>query len=256
MDLFDLTGKTALVTGGTRGIGKMIARGLLDAGAEVFVVSRDPGKCAEAERELAGHGVVKALPQDVSTERDALALAGKIASAADGLDILVNNAGAHHMAPFEEHEAAEWHRVLGLNVEAPFFLTRALLPSLLKSVTDGDPARVINVGSIAGLHVPRGLATYAYSTSKAAVHHLTRVLAFELASRGVTVNAVAPGVFPSEMTKSTLDAYRKGTRAMAPLGRVGTPDDVAGAVVYLASRAGAYVTGIVLPVDGGLATTV
>ncbi|MCF3145194.1 SDR family oxidoreductase [Streptomyces platensis] len=256
MNLFDLSGKVALVTGGTRGIGKMIARGLLEAGARVYVVSRGRAACDDAERELSAYGQVTALAQDVSTEAAARALAETIGAAEQRLDILVNNAGAHHMAPMEEHGAEDWHRVLGLNVEAPFFLTRSLLDLMAEAATEGSPARVINVGSIAGLHVPRGLQTYAYSTSKAAVHHLTRVLAWELAPRNVTVNAIAPGVFPSEMTTSTLEAYRTGQRKMAPLGRVGSPEDMAGAAVYLASRAGAYVTGTVIPVDGGLATTV
>jgi NAD(P)-dependent dehydrogenase (short-subunit alcohol dehydrogenase family) len=191
----------------------------------------------------------------VSTEPLALRLAERLAEREQGIHILVNNAGAHHSAPFEDYPAQAWHDVLALNVEAPFFLTRALAKLFETVATDGDPARVVNIGSIAGLHVPRGLTTFAYSTSKAAIHHLTRVLAYELAPRNITVNAIAPGVFPSEMTKSTLEAYRTGRRAMAPLGRVGSPEDIAGAVVYLASRAGAYVTGAVLPVDGGLATT-
>ncbi|WP_405937244.1 SDR family oxidoreductase [Streptomyces sp. NBC_00726] len=256
MDLFDLSGKAAVVTGGTRGIGKMIARGLLQAGARVHVVSRSKDNCAAAERELSAFGDVRSLAEDVSTESGALTVAAALADQEARVDVLVNNAGAHHMAPFEEHRAEEWERVLGLNVAAPFHLTRALMGLLEESADEDDPARVINVGSIAGLHVPRGLPTYAYSTSKAAIHHLTRVLAWELAPRNITVNAIAPGVYPSEMTRTTMEAYRTGKRKMAPLGRVGRPDDMGGAAVYLASRAGAYVTGTVLPVDGGLATTV
>jgi NAD(P)-dependent dehydrogenase (short-subunit alcohol dehydrogenase family) len=254
MDLFSLSGKSALVTGGTRGIGLMMARGLLQAGARVYISSRKPDACAAAERELSEYGPVTAIPADLSTEAECLRLAGEIEEREQALHVLVNNAGATWGAPLAEYPAAGWDRVLNLNLKAPFFLTRTLLGLLEAAATADDPARVINVGSIDGLRVP-GLPTYAYSASKAGLHHLTRVLARELGPRHVTVNAVAPGPFQSKMMASTLEEFGDAIVAMAPLRRIGRPDDMAGVAVYLASRAGAYVTGAVIPVDGGIATT-
>lgn len=251
-DLFDLTGKTALVTGGTRGIGLMIARGLLQAGAtRVYVSSRKAQACDDAVAELAPYGEAVALPADLSTEAECVRLAGLIEGP---LHILVNNAGATWGEPLEGFPASGWDKVLDLNLKAPFFLTRALVPTLEAAGTADDPARVINIGSIDGLHVPL-LPTYSYSASKAAVHHLTRVLASELGPRHITVNAVAPGPFESKMMAATLEAAGEQIAAAAPLRRIGRPDDMAGVATFLASRAGAYVTGAVIPVDGGLSTT-
>ena len=255
MDLFDLSGKTAVVTGGTRGIGLMMARGLLSAGARVYISSRKAEACAAAERELSQYGPVTAIPADLSTEPECLRLAREIAGREQALHVLVNNAGATWGAPIEEFPAAAWDKVVDLNLKAPFFLTRAFLPMLEAAGTRDDPARVINVGSIDGLHVP-SLPTYPYSASKAGLHHLTRVLAKELGPRQITVNAVAPGPFESKMMAATLQAFGDAIAEAAPLRRIGRPDDMAGVAVYLASRAGAYVTGAVIPVDGGLGTTV
>ncbi len=252
MGLFDLTGKRALVTGGTRGIGLMIARGLLDAGASVTISSRNAQACEDARAELAGHGDVLAVPADLATEAECLRLAGTVEGP---LHILVNNAGATWGAPLEEFPASAWDKVLDLNLKSPFFLTRALLPRLEEAASAEDPARVINIGSIDGLRVP-ALPTYSYSTSKAALHMLTKVLAKELGPRHITVNAVAPGPFASKMMAATLDAFGDAIAAAAPLGRIGRPDDMAGVAVFLASRAGSYVTGAIIPVDGGIATTV
>jgi NAD(P)-dependent dehydrogenase (short-subunit alcohol dehydrogenase family) len=252
MDLFDLTGKTALVTGGTRGIGLMMARGLLQAGAHVWITSRKADACAAAEQALKHHGSVQSLPADISTEAECVRLAEHVGSP---LHILVNNAGATWGAPLEVFPASSWDKVLNLNLKAPFFLTRACLPALEAAGTADDPARVINVGSIDGLHVP-GLQTYSYSASKAGLHHMTRVLARELGPRNITVNAVAPGPFESKMMAATLESFGDEIAAMSPLGRIGRPEDMAGVAIYLASRAGAYVTGAVIPVDGGIATTV
>jgi len=256
MDLFDLAGKTAVVTGGTRGIGLMISRGLLQAGVKkVYISSRKSEGCAEAERELANFGQVTAIPADLSAEAECLRLAREVAEQEQTLHILVNNAGATWGAPLEEFPASAWDKVLDLNLKSPFFLTRAFLPLLEAAGTPDDPARVINIGSIDGLRVP-SLPTYSYSASKAGLHHMTRVLARELGPRHVTVNAVAPGPFESKMMAATLKTFGDAIAQAAPLRRIGRPDDMAGAAVFLCSRAGAYVTGAVLPVDGGIATTV
>jgi NAD(P)-dependent dehydrogenase (short-subunit alcohol dehydrogenase family) len=254
MDLFDLSGKTAVVTGGTRGIGLMMARGLLQAGASVYISSRKADACAQAERELSSSGRVTAIPADLSTEAECVRLAAEVSQREPVVNILVNNAGANWGAPLADYPAAGWDKVTDLNLKAPFYLTRAFLPLLEAGATQDDPGRVINVGSIDGLHVP-GVPTYAYSASKAGLHHLTRVLARELAARWVTVNAVAPGPFESKMMAATLRDFGEAIVEAVPLHRIGRPDDMAGVVIYLSSRAGAYVTGAILPVDGGAATT-
>ena len=256
MDLFDLTGKTAVVTGGTRGIGLMIARGLLQAGAgQIYVSSRKAEGCADAERELSQFGQVKAIQADLSTEAECLRLAREVGEKESAVHVLVNNAGATWGASLEEFPAAAWDKVLDLNLKSPFFLTRAFLPLLEAAGTPDDPARVINIGSIDGLHVP-SLPVYSYTASKAGLHHLTRMLARELGPRHITVNAVAPGPFESKMMAATLRSFGDAIAESAPLRRIGRPDDMAGVAVYLSSRAGAYVTGAVIPVDGGIATTV
>ena len=255
MDLFDLSGKTAVVTGGSRGIGLMIARGLLEAGARVYISSRKADACAAAERELTRYGKVVAIPADLSTEAECQRLAGEVGRREPALHVLVNNAGATWGAPLEEFPAAAWDKVVDLDLKAPFFMTRACLPLLEAAGTQDDPARVINIGSIDGLRVPP-FPTYAYSASKAGLHHLTRVLARELGPRRITVNAVAPGPFESKMMAATLKTFGDAIADAAPLRRIGRPDDMAGVAIYLASRAGAYVTGAVIPVDGGIATTV
>ena len=255
MDLFDLSGKTAVVTGGSRGIGLMIARGLLEAGARVYISSRKADACAAAERDLNQYGMVAAVPADLSSEAGCLQLAEEIGQREQSLSVLVNNAGATWGAPIEEFPATAWDKVVDLDLKAPFFLTRALLPLLEAAGTLDDPARIINIGSIDGLRVPP-FPTYAYSASKAGLHHLTRVLARELGPRRITVNAVAPGPFESKMMAATLQTFGDAIAAAAPLKRIGRPDDMAGVAIYLASRAGAYVTGAVIPVDGGIGTTV
>jgi len=251
-DLFSLAGKTALVTGGSRGIGRMIATGLVGAGARVVVSSRKAEACEEAAAELSRIGVCTALPADLSTEAGCRELADTLSRDEPRLHILVNNAGNTWGAPYEEFDEAAWERVLSLNVKGVFHTTKFLTPLLLAASTDDDPARVINIGSIDGIHVPV-LETYSYSASKAAVHQLTRHLARRLAPR-ITVNAIAPGPFESKMMAATLEAFGEQIASSAPLRRIGRPDDMAGAAIFLASRAGAYLTGAVIPVDGGIAT--
>jgi NAD(P)-dependent dehydrogenase (short-subunit alcohol dehydrogenase family) len=250
-NLFSIEGKTAVVTGGSRGIGLMIARGYVEAGAKVYVSSRKQDVCDRVAAELSAHGTCISIPADLSTEAGAKGLAHEIARREPALHILVNNAGANWGAPLAEYPDSAWDKVLALNLKGPFFLTRELLGLLEKGARPGDPARVINIGSIDGLTAPR-LETYAYSASKAALHHMTRVLARTLAPRGITVNAVAPGPFESKMMAETLDQFRDIIIATCPLGRIGEPEDMAGVAIYLASRAGAYLTGTVIPVDGGI----
>lgn len=252
-ELFDVSGKTALVTGGSRGIGLMIAGGLLRAGARVIVSSRKSNDVRAAAQELAGLGDCHAIPGDVSTPEGAVKLAQETRARFEGLDILVNNAGAGWGAPLEEFPAGGWDKVVHTNLEGVFHLTVALLPALRAAADPTDPARVINIGSVDGLRPP-SLESYSYSASKAAVHMLTRHLAKRLAAEHITVNAIAPGPFQSRMTAFMLDdpESREMVEKMVPLGRIGNPDDVAGLTLFLSSRAGSYLTGAVIPLDGGI----
>ncbi len=245
MSLFELTGKGAVVTGGGRGIGAMITEGLLDAGARVYITSR---KATDG-------GAAVAIAADLSREDECVRVATELGEREpDGVHILVNNAGAAWGAPLEEFPEAGWDKVLDLNLKSPFFLTRAFLPLLEAAATDDDPARVINIGSIDGMRIPE-FDNFSYTASKAGVHQLTRVLAKKLGPRRITVNAIAPGPFPSKMMAWILDDHGEDLAAASPLGRIGRAEDMAGAAVYLSSRAGAWVTGVILPVDGGIWTT-
>jgi NAD(P)-dependent dehydrogenase (short-subunit alcohol dehydrogenase family) len=252
-DLFDITGKTAVVTGGSRGIGRMIARGLLDAGARIVISSRKEADLNATAEELSAHGECVAIAADLSNEAGARGLAAEVAERFPELNILVNNAGATWGAPVEDFPQSGWDRVIGTNVEGVFHLTTALLPQLRAAASADDPARVINIGSIDGIRVP-STENYSYSASKAAVHMLTRHLAKRLASEHITVNAIAPGPFESKMMAFALDnpETRTAIESMVPLGRIGRPDDAAGLVQFLASRAGAYLTATVIPMDGGI----
>lgn len=254
-ELFSVEGKVALVTGGSRGIGLMIAEGLVEAGARVYISSRKAEVCGEVAAELSTRGECIALPADLSTEDGASGLAAAFTVREEALHLLVNNAGATWGAPLEEYPDSGFDRTWAVNVKGVFHLTKLLLAPLRAAAGPDDHAAVVNVGSIDGLRVP-STENYAYAASKAAVHMLTRQLAKRLAGEHVTVNAIAPGPFRSKMMAFVLDA-EGGEEAVAsgvPLGRIGRADDVAGAVIYLASRAGAYVTGAVIPVDGGIAS--
>ncbi len=253
VDLFDVSGKTALVTGGSRGIGLMIAGGLVDAGARVIVSSRKQPDVEAAAVQLAERGDCVAIVGDVSTPEGARELAAATSERFPRLDILVNNAGATWGAPLEEFPPSGWDRVMHTNLEGVFHLTVDLLGALRASASAEDPARVINIGSIDGLRTP-SVENYSYSAAKAAVHMLTRHLAKRLAGEHITVNAIAPGPFESRMMAFALEdpESRRAVERAVPLGRIGRPDDVAGLTLFLASRAGAYMTGTVIPLDGGI----
>jgi NAD(P)-dependent dehydrogenase (short-subunit alcohol dehydrogenase family) len=252
-DLFSVAGKVALVTGGSRGIGRMIAQGLVANGVRTYVTSRKAEACAKTAAELSREGECIALPADLAQGEARARVVEELGRRERALHILVNNAGANWGAPLAEFPESGWDKVMDLNLKAVFFLTRDLLPLLAKAGSVEDPARVVNIGSIDGLHVPP-LETYSYSASKAALHHLTRVLARKLAPEHVNVNAIAPGPFESQMMKATLERFGELIRSANPRGRIGEPEDVAGTTIYLCSRASAYVTGAVIPVDGGSST--
>jgi len=255
-DLFSIRGKTAVVTGGSRGIGFMIAGEFLKAGAaRVYICARKAEACDAAAAELGKLGECVSVPCDVGEEEGVETLARAVEAREERLAILVNNAGTAWGAPVETHPMEQVDRVLRVNVRAVFHLTQRLLPLLRAAASEEDPARVINIGSVDGLAVPM-LENYGYSASKAAVHQLTRHLAHALVDDHVTVNAIAPGLFPSRMTRWAFD---EGTAHEAilqgiPMRRAGTAEDIGGTAIYLSSRAGAYLTGVVLPVSGGLAT--
>jgi NAD(P)-dependent dehydrogenase (short-subunit alcohol dehydrogenase family) len=226
----------------------------VEHGARVYISSRKADVCEAVAAEFSQQGRCVALPADLSTEAGCVRLAGQLAEREPALHVLVNNAGTNWGAPLEEYPDAAWDKLLALNLKAVFHLTRALLPQLEAAASEEDPARVINIGSVDGIQVPV-LETYAYSSSKAAVHHLTSVLARRFAPKQITVNAVAPGPFQSKMMAATLERLGDAVREMVPLRRLGRPEDMAGVAIFLASQAGSYLTGAVIPVDGGSSTT-
>lgn len=251
--LFDLKGKTALVTGGSRGIGLMIAQGYVEQGVKVYIASRKSDVCDAVAAELSGLGECISLPADISTPEGCQALADALSAREDKLNILVNNAGATWGADFDSYPDHGFSKIMELNVHSVFSLTRDVAGLLQAAGTPEDPARVINIGSMDGLHVNNvsETGTFAYAASKAAVHHLTRTLAVELASRNITVNAIAPGYFESKMSEYVLANFKQNVENNSPMKRIGKPEEMAGVAIYLASRAGAYTNGTVIPVDGG-----
>jgi NAD(P)-dependent dehydrogenase (short-subunit alcohol dehydrogenase family) len=251
VDLFDISGKVALVTGGSRGIGEMIAEGYVANGVKTYISSRKADVCDATAERLSSLGECIPVPADLSGLDGINALVEEIKGREEKLDILVNNAGATWGQPLEEFPEHGWDKIMDINVKGPFFLTQALLPLLARSATPADPARIINVGSVDGLHV-NALPTFSYGPSKAAMHHLTRVLASHLAVRNITSNAIAPGPFPSKMMSATLDQFGDRIRANVPLKRIGEFGDMAGVSIFLAAKASSYITGVVIPVDGGI----
>jgi len=253
--LFGLDGKRAVVTGGSRGIGAMIAEGLLDAGCEVIVSARKADQLAATVDRLSAKGRIEGVAVDLSTDEGIEQLSGAVGERWDALHLLFNNAGASWGEPLDAFPKGGWDKVMNVNVRSVFFLTQSLLPLLRAGASPESPARVVNTGSINGLTPPEW-DTFSYSSSKAAVHMLTRHLAKHLAGDHITVNAIAPGPFDSQMMAFALDdpATRASIADDVPLGRIGEPDDMAGIAIYLASAAGAYVTGAVIPVSGGLST--
>jgi NAD(P)-dependent dehydrogenase (short-subunit alcohol dehydrogenase family) len=251
-DLFSLKGKIALVTGGSRGIGEMIADGFLDAGcAKVYISSRKADVCEKIAKELTRPGgECIALPQDISTVDGCNKLAAALQAKESKLDILVNNAGAAWGADFPEHPESGWDKVLNLNLKSPFFLTQALYPTLKAAASREHPAKIINIASIDGLRL-NPQETYSYAASKSGLVFLTRRLAARLVRDNIFVNAIAPGAFASEMNRAARDQGDLVARGV-PSRRIGTPEDMAGAAIYLASRAGDYVIGSTIAVDGGI----
>lgn len=255
-ELFSMRGKTALVTGAATGIGRMAATALVKAGCRVLIASRKGDACEAVAAELnamGADGSAEGFAGDVSSKEGIDTLAAEVLSRSDTLHILINNAGVTWGAPMDEFPYEAWGKVMDVNVTGLFYLTQKLMPTLQASSSPADPARVINLGSVMGT-AALGEGAYSYSASKAAVHHLTRIMARELAERHITFNAFAPGPFQSKMTafatatEEQADHVGKGV----PLGRIGSPDDIAGATLYLCGKGGSYITGAILPLDGGI----
>jgi NAD(P)-dependent dehydrogenase (short-subunit alcohol dehydrogenase family) len=254
--LNDLSGKVALVTGGATGIGRMAAEGLVAAGARVLIASRKAEACEAVADELNALGLpgtAEGFGADVGTEDGIKALSEALRARTDKLHILMNNAGRTWGAPMGNFPYEAWGKVLGLNVTGLFHVTQTLLDLLRAAATDDDPARIVNVGSVMG-EIPKGQGAYSYAVSKSAVHHMTRVLANELAAERITVNAIAPGPFMSKMMAFAIghEEGRRKTAASVPLGRVGREEDIAGTLQFLCGRGGSYITGAIIPLSGGM----
>jgi NAD(P)-dependent dehydrogenase (short-subunit alcohol dehydrogenase family) len=249
-DLFSLAGRTALVTGGSRGIGRMIAEGFLRSGAKVYISSRKAEACEATVKALSALGDIRALPADVSTVDGVRALAAAYGERETSLDILVNNAGAAWLAPFDAFPEKGWDKVMDLNVKSIFFLTQALAPQLRAAASADRPAKVINIASVDGQMV-NPQETYSYNASKAALIHLTKRLSLRLIEDHICVTAIAPGAFASDMNVSARD-HAEAIAARIPARRIGRGEDMAGAAIYLASRAGDYVVGQTVTVDGAI----
>ncbi len=251
-NLFSVDGKVVLVTGGSRGIGEMIARGFVENGAKVYISSRKAAVCNALAKKLSANGFCVSLPFDLSTLVGIKGLADAVAEREPKLDVLINNAGATWGAPIDDYPEEGWDKTVDLNVKSVFFLTQALLPQLRAAASHDAPSRVINIASVNGI-LPPVLETYAYSASKAGCIMLTRHLAKRLAPEHILVNAIAPGPFQSHMMAAILASAGDAIAKANPRGRIGTPEDIAGVAIFLSARASAYITGAVIPCDGGAA---
>ena len=249
-NLFNLKGKIALVTGGSRGIGAMIAEGFVRNGVKTYISSRKSDPCDKKAKELSKYGECISIPADLTDMNEMDKLVTKIKDKETKLNILVNNAGAAWGASFDDFPEIGWDKVMDTNVKSVFFLTQKLVDILETSASTSDPSRIINIGSIDGIGIPRA-ETYSYPASKAAVHQLTKVLANRLANRNINVNAIAPGPFESNMMAHTLEEYGEQIKSSVPRGRIGVPEDMAGVSIFLSSKASSYITGSIIPVDGG-----
>ncbi|CAO3649850.1 unnamed protein product [Cunninghamella blakesleeana] len=251
--LFDVKDKVVLVTGGGRGIGEMIATGFVAAGAKVYISSRSADVCEKVAKELTAKGPGKcfSIPGDLQKLEDIKKIVEELSKVEDHLDVLINNSGANWNAPIDQYPPQAFDKVVNLNLNRVFTLTQACLPLLRAKATNDNPSRVINIGSINGLHPPSHMETFAYSSSKAAVHQLTKHLAGRLGREYILVNALAPGAFQSKMMAETLKKNSEQILKGIPIGRIGSPEDVAGTCIYLSSRAGQYTTGAVITIDGG-----
>jgi 2-deoxy-D-gluconate 3-dehydrogenase len=255
-NLFNIENKTAVVTGGSRGIGEMIASGFLANGTKVYITARKAPALLEKANELSQkyNAECIALPCDLSTVEGIESFVNLINEKESGIDYLINNAGAAWGEPFEDFSEAGWDKVMDLNVKSMFFLTQKMTALLKVNATEENPSRVINIGSIDGLNVPM-FPTFSYSASKAAVHHLTRVLAAQLVKENILVNAIAPGPYPSAMLGSAVNSDYSEIEKRNPRKRIGTPEDIAGLVIFLCSRAGAFTVGETITSDGGIVKT-
>ena len=249
--LFTIEGKTAIVTGGSRGIGAMIARGFVENGAKTYITARTEETCRSTAEALSQYGECIAIPADLSTLEGIKAFVQVFSEREETLDILVNNAGVMKGAELEDFPEDDWDQVMDINLKSLFFLTQQLLPTIKKAATTDEPARIINIASNAGILPPHRHTDYAYTASKAGVINLTRHLAMSLCRDNITVNAISPGLFPSEMSKTVIEKYGEKFSRSVPLGRIGKPEDIASAAIYLASPGGAWLTGVNIPVDGG-----
>jgi NAD(P)-dependent dehydrogenase (short-subunit alcohol dehydrogenase family) len=253
-NLFDVRDQVVLVTGGSRGIGEMIARAFVENGARVLISSRNVEACQYLAEELSRHGHCEAHPFDLATGEGVAGLAEAVERRGGALDVLINNAGATWGAPLDTYPESGWDKTFNLNLRTPFFLTQKLLPALRRSATADKPSRIINIASIDGISPP-DFDSFAYSASKAGLLMLTRHMAGKLARDNVLVNAIAPGFFPSKMTESSLREMGDEVLEATPLGRLGRAEDIGGVALFLAARASAFMTGAVVPCDGGLSTT-
>ena len=251
--LFDVSGKVAVVTGGSSGIGAMMARGLIENGARVYITARKEERLMAKAAELSELGECIAIPADLSNVEGIEALVAAIGEREDKVDILINNAGANWSAPVEDFPESGWDKVMDINIKSIFFATQKFLPLLKASGTADDPARIINIASINGIR-NSGMPTYAYTASKSGVINLTEHLATDLAAYNINVNAIAPGFFPSNMTKQIVenDGMTKMAISQIPRGRMGAPEDIAGTALYLCSRASSWMIGQTLVLDGGM----